>query len=137
MKVDIYITTCWHGNFAKGSGGYGIALCLADGKRQGVKEHYAGWDSLPYQKLAVRAAADAIQYMTAPCDVVIHTDNPYVEGTVNSGKPGGKYAVLWETFFEAAGRMQSVKAVREKHHEYTMRLRQGLAQGNYITMEDR
>ncbi len=137
MRVDIYITTRWHGNFANGSGEYGIILQVMQNGEPRTKEHYAGWSHLPYQKLAVRAVTDAMQCMTAPCDVVIHTDNVYVESIINSGKSGGKYIELWESFFDAAKEMTSITVVREKRHEYASYIKQELARGKFITIEDR
>ncbi len=137
MRVDIYITTRWHGNFGNGCGEYGIVLQVIQNGEPKTKEHYAGWSNLPYQKLAVRAVTDAIQCMTTPCDVVIHIDNVYVEGIINFKELTQKYYELWETFFDAAQRMTSVKAVREKRHEYTSYIKQELARGEFTTIEDR
>lgn len=137
MTVDIFITTTFKGNFADCTGAYGIILQLMVSGTPKTKEHYAGWSGLSYQKLNIRAAAEAINYMQTPCDVVIHTDNPYIESVIKTGDHGGKHNDLWLDFFAARNRMKSVTVKREKHHEYDSYLRNELRKGNYTTVEDR
>lgn len=102
-----------------------------------TKEHYAGWNGISYQKLNVRAAVEAIQYITEPCDVVIHTDNQYVQGVVGFRQTNGKYKELWLQFFAACNRMKSVRVERESKHEYTRYLKQEIAKGRFTMVKDK
>lgn len=136
MTVDIFITTTFKGNFACCTGAYGIILQLMVDGAPKTKKHLAGWAGLSYQKLNVRAVVEAIGYMQAPCDVIIHTDNPYIESVIKSGGSDGKYGTLWLDFFAAKNRMKSVTVKRERRHEYTSYLKNELKKENYITVAD-
>lgn len=136
MTVDIFITTTFKGNFACCTGAYGIILQLMVNGTPKTKKHLAGWSGLSYQKLNVRAVAEAMGYMQAPCDVIIHIDNPYIESVIKSGGADGKYGTLWLDFFAARNRMKSVTVKREKHHEYASYLRNELKKENYTIVAD-
>ena len=71
MRVDIYITSKFHGKIAEGNGVYAVLLDTVLQGRHYRKLHIVGWNGLSFQKLAVRAAVDGIQYMTAPSEVII------------------------------------------------------------------
>ena len=133
MKVDIFITVEHRGNFESCAG---IVLQVMGEKGPVTKEHYAGWSGISYQKLNVRAATEAIQYMQVPCDVVIHTNNQYVQYVIESGETSGKYRELWLQFFAAYNRMKSVRVERESRHEYDSYLRRELEKGEYTTIKD-
>lgn len=137
MKVDIFITTKWKGNFAKGKGSYGIILQVEQNGNPITKEHYAGWDNLSIQKLQVRSVTEAIQYITRPCDVVIHTDSFYIVFVIDEKNTNGKYQELWETFFDASNDMKSIKVELDGHHEYASYIKRKLSEGNYSTITDR
>ncbi len=102
-----------------------------------TRDHYAGWRGISRQKLNVRAATEAIQYINTPCDVVIHTDSPYIKYVIENGNANGKFSGLWSAFSEAKSHMKSVKAEVERKHEYTSYLKGKLAEGNYVVINDR
>lgn len=137
MKVDIYITTVFRGDFRRGSGAYGIVLSTMLRGKEEIKTHCAGWDGISRQKLNVRAVAEAIQHINMPCDVVIHTDSPYVQYVIENGNTNGKFPELWMTFFAARNRMNSVTVERESRHKYRTPLKLEIEEGNYATVNDR
>lgn len=138
MRVDIYITSKFHGKIAEGNGAYAILLDTMIAGKHCRKLHIASWKGLSFQKLAVRAAVDGIQYMSVPSDVVIHTDSPYASNVMRSGvSDGKKHEGLWSTYFEAAARMNSVEVIFEKEHEYRKRLLECIASGGYPIIKDR
>lgn len=137
MKVDIYITTTFHGDFKRGNGAYGIILSTMLCGKEKIKQHYAGWDGISRQKLNVRAVTEAIQYINMPCDVVIHTDSPYVQYVIENGNTNGSFIELWTSFFAVRNRMKSVKVEREARHKYRSHLRLKLAEGRHTTINDR
>lgn len=137
MKVDIYITTAFKGRFQSGTGAYGIMLQTIKKGEPATRDHYAGWRGISRQKLNVRAAAEAIQYINTPCDVVVHTDSPYIKYVIENGNTNGKFSGLWSAFLEAERNMKSVKAEVERKHEYTSYLKGKLAEGNYVVINDR
>lgn len=138
MRVDIYITSKFHGKITKGNGVYAVLLDTVLQGKHCQKLHIAGWKGLSFQKLAVRAAVDGIQYMTTPSDVVIHADSPYAVNVMQSGKADGKkYEGLWRTYFEVAARMKSVEVIFEKEHEYRVKLLERIARGGYPVAQER
>lgn len=136
MRVDIYITTTFGGSFASGTGAYGILLRTMRGNKPVTREHYAGWSGISIQKLNVRAAAEALHYMTTPCDVVIHTDSSYIKYVAEHGNTNGKFPDLWMSFFAARNRMRSICVELEPGHEYQAYLQEKLAQGQYTVIND-
>lgn len=137
MKVDIFIQTTFKGNFAKGIGAYGILLQTMRGGVPRTKEHYAGWSGATCQRLNVRAAAEALNYMTVPCDVTIHTGSCYVKSVAESGETKGKHQDIWMAFFAARNRMERVTIVQESRHEYSAYLKRQLAKGDYTIICDK
>lgn len=138
MRVDIYITSKFHGKIAEGNGVYAVLLDTVLQGKHYRKLHIAGWNGLSFQKLAVRAAVDGIQHMKAPSEVIIHADSPYAVNVMQSGKADGKkYEELWSTYFEAAARMKSVEVIFEKEHEYRTKLLEWIARGGYPVTNDR
>lgn len=137
MKVEIYITTKFHGRVSKGSGAYGIALRL-EGRPETAKVHVAGWRGLSYQKLNARAVVDAIQCITAPVPVHIYLDNAYAAAMIEKGNAeGNAHQELWETYFETAAKLQEVTVERVAEHEYKKKLLQGINAGGYPVVEER
>ena len=132
MKVDIFIQTTFKGNFAKGEGAYGILLQVMRGGIPKTKEHYAGWSGTTCQRLNIRAAAEALNYMTIPCDVIIHTGSCYVKSVADSGDPKGRNEDVWMAFFAARNRMESVTIQQEGRHEYSAYLKQSWRKRNTL-----
>lgn len=137
MKVDIYITTEFRGDFKCGEGAYGIVLSTMLRGKEETKEHYAGWKDISRQKLSVKAAVEALEYVNMPCDVAIRTDSPYVKYVAESGNTNGNFPALWLTFFAARNRMKSVTVEVETRHKYQSLLEKGLEKGNYTVIRDR
>lgn len=137
MKVDIFIQTTFKGNFAKGEGAYGILLQIMRGGIPKTKEHYAGWSGITRQRLNVRAAAEALNYMTTPCDVTIHTGSCYVKSVAESGDPKGRHKDIWMAFFAARNRMESVSIQQEGRHEYSAYLKTELEKKKYTVVCDK
>lgn len=138
MRVDIYITSKFHGKIASGDGVYAVLLDTVISGKHYQKLHIAGWTGLSFQKLAVRAAVEGIRCMTAPSVVVMHVDSPYAVNVMQSGKADGKkYEALWSTYFKAAERMESVEVIFEKEHEYRAKLLERIAKGGYPVVQDR
>lgn len=137
MKIDIYIITLWKGtNFAKGSGAYGILLEVVKDGTPYTKEHYAGWENLSYPKLQLRAAVDALAYVTRPCEVKIHMDQGYVTGAWESKCNNGKYMGLWDSLKQRVEKMDNVEIVLDGKHEYASYLTKQLEAGNYPAIKD-
>ena len=138
MRVDIYITTKFQGKFSSGRGDYAILLDTVVNEKHYKKIHLAGWKGLSFQKMAARAAVEAIQCMTEPSDVVIHIDLPYALNVMKSGNAKGKaHEGLWSIYFDAAGRMESVDVKWDKDHKYRSRMLQQMVCGGYAVFEDR
>lgn len=137
MRVDIFIQTTFKGNFAKGDGAYGILLQIMRGGVPKTKEHYAGWSGTTRQRLNVRAAAEALNYMTVPCDVILHTGSCYVKSVAESGETRGKHQDIWLAFFAARNRMKSVTIVQEGRHEYSAYLKAELEKKKYTVVCDK
>lgn len=138
MRVDIYITSKFHGKVSSGNGVYAVLLDTVIKGKHYRKAHVAGWTGLSFQKLAARAAVEGIQCMREPSEVVIHMDSPYAVNVMQSGKADGKkYEALWNTYFETASRMKSVEVIFEKEHEYRTKLLERIAIGNYPVVQDK
>ena len=137
MKVEIFITTKFHGKVSKGSGAYGIAIRLK-GRPETVKIHIAGWKGLSYQKLNARAVVEAIQYITAPVPVHLYLDNAYAAAMIEKGSAeGNAHRGLWETYFETAARLEVVTVERITEHEYKKELIRRIGAGGYPVIEER
>ena len=137
MNVEIFVTTKFSGKVTNGKGAYAIALRL-EGKPETAKIHVAGWRNLSYQKLNTRAVVDAIQCMVAPAHIVLYIDNLYAEHMIEKGTAkGNAHQELWNTFFEIAEHMESVKVIRDVKHLYSERLIQEINAGGYSVIEDR
>lgn len=136
-KVEIFITTKFHGRLAEGSGAYGIVLRL-EGRPETAKVHVAGWRGLSYQKLNVRAVVEAVQCVTAPVPVKIYLDNAYAAAMMEKGSAGGNaHRELWDTYYEAAARLETVTIERVKDHPYREKLLQKINAGGYPVVEER
>ena len=137
MKVEIFITTEFHGRVSKGSGAYGIAIRLA-GRPETVKIHMAGWRGLSYQKLNARAVVEAVQYITAPVPVHIYLDNAYALAMIEKGNvEGNAHRELWESYFARAERLEGVTVERVMEHEYRKELIRRIGAGGYPVVEER
>ncbi|MFC0204315.1 ribonuclease HI [Novosphingobium soli] len=110
-KVDVFTDGACKGN--PGPGGWGVLL------RMGVheKEMSGGEPNTTNNRMEMTAAIKALEALTEPCDVTLHTDSKYVidgitkwvhgwkkKGWVNASKQPVRNADLWHDLIEAAGR---------------------------------
>lgn len=138
MKVDIYIITEFQGKISLGNGSYAILLETTLNGSTCRKIHIAGWRGLSLQKLATRAAVEAIQYMRTPSEVVIHMDSPYAVNVMKSNKAAGKvHEELWKMYFDAVNNMKSVEVLWEKDHKYKEQMLKQIKSGSYSVVNDR
>lgn len=138
MKVNIYITTKFHGRIPCGTGMYAILLeTVIDGKIY-RKIHVSAWKELSFQKLAVRALVEAVRYMNEPSVLIIQCDSPYAVNAANSGTAEGKkHEVLWREYFGITSQMEKVTVIFNKEHKYRKYLLRQISKGGYRTKTDK
>lgn len=138
MKVNIYITTKFHGRIPCGTGTYAILLeTVIDGKMY-RKIHVSAWKELSFQKLAVYALVEAMLCMSKSSQLVIQCDSPYAVNAANSGTADGKkHEVLWREYFTMASRMEKVTVIFNKEHKYRKYLLRQISKGSYRTKTDK
>ena len=118
MKVNIYITTKFHGKIPCGTGTYAILLEAVISGKAYRKIHVSAWKELSFQKLAVRALVEAVHYMNEPSQLVIQCDSPYAVNVTNSGTADGKkYEKMWREYFTMTARMEKVTVIFNKEHK--------------------
>jgi hypothetical protein len=71
VKVNIYITTKFHGRIPCGTGTYAILLETVIGGKMYRKIHVSAWKELSFQKLAVYALVEAMLCMSKSSQLVI------------------------------------------------------------------
>lgn len=137
MKVEIYITTNFHGKVSRGSGAYGIVLRLA-GRPDTARYHITGWRGLSYQKLNVRAVVEAIGYITEPVSALMYLDNAYAVTMIKKGDArGNAHRELWERYYETAAGLKEITVERIREHEYRRELIKRISSGGYLVKEER
>lgn len=138
MKVNIYITTKFHGKIPCGTGTYAILLETVISGKAYRKIHVSAWKELSFQKLAVRALVEAVHYMNEPSQLVIQCDSPYATNAANSGTAEGKkHEVLWREYFAMATQMEKVTVIFNKEHKYRKYLLRQISKGSYRTKTDK
>ena len=138
MKVNIYITTKFHGKIPCGTGTYAILLETVIGGKMYRKIHVSAWKELSFQKLAVRALVEAVHYMNEPSQLVIQCDSPYAVNAANSGTADGKkYEKMWREYFTMTARMEKVTVIFNKEHKYRKYLLRQISKGGYRTKTDK
>lgn len=81
---------------------------------------------------------EAIQCVTAPVPVKIYLDNAYAAAMMEKGSAGGNaHQELWDTYYEAAARLETVTIERVKDHPYREKLLQKINAGGYPVVEER
>ncbi|MFC0685722.1 MULTISPECIES: ribonuclease HI [Sphingomonadaceae] len=110
-KVDVFTDGACKGN--PGPGGWGVLL------RMGVheKEMAGGEPDTTNNRMEMTAVIKALNALTEPCEVTLHTDSKYVidgitkwvhgwkkKGWVNASKQPVRNADLWHDLIEASGR---------------------------------
>ena len=110
-RVEIFTDGACKGN--PGPGGWGVILRM--GKHE--KELSGGDPETTNNRMEMTAAIRALNALTEPCEVVLHTDSRYVidgitkwvhgwkkKGWVNASKQPVRNADLWHDLIEAAKR---------------------------------
>ncbi|WP_260928315.1 ribonuclease HI [Novosphingobium sp. 9] len=110
-KIDIFTDGACKGN--PGPGGWGVLLRMGEHE----KEMSGGEADTTNNRMEMTATIKALNALTEPCDVTLHTDSKYVidgitkwvhgwkkKGWVNASKQPVRNADLWHDLIEAAGR---------------------------------
>ena len=79
-KITIYTDGACSGN--PGPGGYGIVLLDATGRRREVS---AGFSRTTNNRMELSAAIVALETLTIPCSVTLHSDSRYVVDAIEKG----------------------------------------------------
>jgi ribonuclease HI len=111
-KVEIYTDGACKGN--PGLGGWG-ALLLAGTHR---KELFGGERNTTNNRMELRAVIEALNALTRPCEVVVHTDSQYVQKGISEWIHGWK-ARGWKTAAREPVKnvdlWQALDAAQERH----------------------
>ena len=112
-KVEIFTDGACSGN--PGPGGWGVLLRMGPHE----KEMSGGEPDTTNNRMEMTAVLRALNALTEPCDVILHTDSRYVidgmtkwihgwkkKGWVNASKQPVRNADLWHDLIEAAARHQ-------------------------------
>jgi ribonuclease HI len=112
-KVEIFTDGACKGN--PGPGGWGVLLRMGPHE----KEMSGGEPDTTNNRMEMTAVLRALNALTEPCDVILHTDSRYVidgmtkwihgwkkKGWVNASKQPVRNADLWHDLIEAAARHQ-------------------------------
>jgi len=111
-KVEIYTDGACKGN--PGTGGWG-ALLVAGTKE---KEIFGGERNTTNNRMELRAVIEALNALTRPCEVVVHTDSQYVQKGISEWIHGWK-ARGWKTAARAPVKnvdlWQALDAAQARH----------------------
>jgi ribonuclease HI len=89
-KIDIFTDGACKGN--PGPGGWGALLVM--GERE--KELFGGELGTTNNRMELKAVIEALNALTRPCEVVVHTDSQYVQKGISEWIHGWK-ARGWKT----------------------------------------
>ena len=89
-KIEIFTDGACKGN--PGRGGWG-ALMVAGGKE---KELFGGEANTTNNRMELKAVIEALNALTRPCEVIVHTDSQYVQKGISEWIHGWK-ARGWKT----------------------------------------
>jgi ribonuclease HI len=89
-KIDIYTDGACKGN--PGLGGWGALLVM--GERE--KELCGGEAGTTNNRMELKAVIEALNALTRPCEVIVHTDSQYVQKGISEWIHGWK-ARGWKT----------------------------------------
>ncbi|MNR90918.1 Ribonuclease HI [compost metagenome] len=111
-KIDIYSDGACKGN--PGRGGWGALLVM--GERE--KEIFGGELDTTNNRMELKAVIEALNTLTRPCEVVVHTDSQYVQKGISEWIHGWK-ARGWKTAAKAPVKnvdlWQALDAAQARH----------------------
>ena len=93
-KIEIYTDGACKGN--PGPGGWGALLRTGEH----VKELFGGEANTTNNRMELKAVIEALNALTRPCNVVVHTDSQYVQKGISEWIHGWK-ARGWKTAAKA------------------------------------
>jgi ribonuclease HI len=89
-KIEIFTDGACKGN--PGTGGWGALMVAGEHK----KELFGGERDTTNNRMELRAVIEALNALTRPCEVVVHTDSQYVQKGISEWIHGWK-ARGWKT----------------------------------------
>lgn len=111
-KIDIFTDGACKGN--PGRGGWGALLVM--GERE--KELFGGEPGTTNNRMELKAVIEALNALTRPCEVVVHTDSQYVQKGISEWIHGWK-ARGWKTAAKAPVKnvdlWQALDAAQARH----------------------
>lgn len=111
-KIEIFTDGACKGN--PGRGGWG-ALMVAEGHE---KELFGGEPDTTNNRMELKAVIEALNALTRPCEVVVHTDSQYVQKGISEWIHGWK-ARGWKTAAKAPVKnvdlWQALDAAQARH----------------------
>ena len=111
-KVEIFTDGACKGN--PGLGGWGALMVTGEHK----KELFGGERDTTNNRMELRAVIEALNALTRPCEVVVHTDSQYVQKGISEWIHGWK-ARGWKTAAKAPVKnvdlWQALDAAQARH----------------------
>jgi ribonuclease HI len=111
-KVEIFTDGACKGN--PGVGGWGALMVTGEHK----KELFGGDRDTTNNRMELRAVIEALNALTRPCEVVVHTDSQYVQKGISEWIHGWK-ARGWKTAAKAPVKnvdlWQALDAAQARH----------------------
>ena len=111
-KVEIFTDGACKGN--PGVGGWGALMVTGEHK----KELFGGERDTTNNRMELRAVIEALNALTRPCEVVVHTDSQYVQKGISEWIHGWK-ARGWKTAAKAPVKnvdlWQALDAAQARH----------------------
>ena len=111
-KIEIYTDGACKGN--PGTGGWGALLVMGDQE----KELCGGERNTTNNRMELMAVIEALNALTRPCEVVLHTDSQYVQKGISEWIHGWK-ARGWKTAAKAPVKnvdlWQTLDAAQARH----------------------
>ena len=111
-KIEIFTDGACKGN--PGIGGWGALMVAGDHK----KELFGGEHETTNNRMELRAVIEALNALTRPCEVVVHTDSQYVQKGISEWIHGWK-ARGWKTAAKAPVKnvdlWQALDAAQSRH----------------------
>jgi ribonuclease HI len=111
-KIEIFTDGACKGN--PGIGGWGALLVAGEHK----KELFGGECDTTNNRMELRAVIEALNALTRPCEVVVHTDSQYVQKGISEWIHGWK-ARGWKTAAKAPVKnvdlWQALDAAQARH----------------------